>query len=48
MENKYCPECGNKSLHFIEECESSDDEVKTSWACGCCSNIVYIYELNEQ
>jgi len=44
-EDKYCPVCGCKTLYFIEQCESSEDEVKTSWSCECSNIIIYIYEL---
>ncbi len=44
METKYCPECGEKSLCFIEQCDASEGETKASWTCDCCTNIVYIYE----
>lgn len=43
----YCPSCGKKTLEFIEQCESDEGVVKTSWACSCCSNIVYIYEFKQ-
>jgi hypothetical protein len=45
MENKYCPICGKKTLRFIEDCECSDDERKTSWACDCSESVIYIYEF---
>lgn len=48
MENKHCPFCGNKTLRFIETCDSNSDEVKTSWTCDCeqsNGSIIYIYEF---
>lgn len=43
----FCPECGEKTLEFIETREGSIDEVKTSWTCECCENIVYISERKD-
>lgn len=42
MEDKYCPICGKKTLRYIETCELSEDEVKTSWTCDCSDIIIYI------
>jgi hypothetical protein len=48
MENKYCPTCGNKTLRFIEKCDSDSDTEKTSWTCNnmeCVDDIIYIYHF---
>ena len=44
-ENMTCPVCGIKgNLYKIEDCESSCDEVKTSWGCVDCDEVIYIFE----
>jgi len=45
--NKWCPECGEQSLRFIEVCESDNDTIKTSWTCDCGDMVVYIYHFEE-
>ncbi len=50
MEDKYCPDCGKKSLELIGQCEADSNTTKKSYACrepGCeiKGNIVCIYEF---
>lgn len=46
--NKYCPFCGNQSLHYIEDCEADADVKKTSWSCECHDFVLYIYDFSKE
>jgi len=42
---KFCPDCGERDLQFIEVCSDDDYETKTSWVCDCTDvTIVYIVD----
>ena len=54
MEDRYCPNCGKKTLRFIETCECDDYEEKHSWSCDCINkdgyegSLVYIVEFRSR